>query len=161
MKRLKKSLTFSIGLLCFIIGANNAYAGYYADQLSQCLVKNTNEEDRKNLAKWVFSVIAQHPDIKEFISITPEQQKVIEKTAIDLFEQLVTQDCKNEFISVIKYETKQGILISFNALGEVSMMTLCQTLPSKKRLQTSANNLIVMEPLRSSLSKLKLNKRTH
>lgn len=124
MKRLKKSLTFSIGLLCFIIGANNAYAGYYADQLSPCLVKNTNEEDRKSLTKWTFSVIAQHPDIKELTSITPEQQKAIEKTAIDILQQLVTQDCKSEFISVIKYETKQDILISFKALAEVSMMTI-------------------------------------
>lgn len=124
MKRLKKSLTFSIGLLCFIIGANNAYAGYYADQLSQCLVKNTDEEDRKSLAKWIFSVIAQHPDIKEFTSITPEQQKAIEKTAIDLFARLITQDCRSEFISVIKYEPEQGIFISFKTLGEVSMMTL-------------------------------------
>lgn len=104
--------------------SNTAFAGQYADQLSQCLISHSNEQDRSELAKWIFSVIAQHPDIKEYTNLTDEQQKTIGKTAANIFQRLMTKDCKEEFASVITHERNQGVFIAFKTLGEVSMNTL-------------------------------------
>jgi len=66
MKRSMVALFFLV-LLCT---SRFAAAGPFADDMAKCLVNSTSPADRTLLVKWIFSVIALHPDLSAMVATT-------------------------------------------------------------------------------------------
>lgn len=96
------------------------------DALSRCLVDSTSPEDRRVLVKWVFSTLAQHPDIATMARIDPAQRDLAERQAARVFERLLTEKCTAPLKVAIKQSGTDAIGKSFEALGSAATGELLQ-----------------------------------
>jgi len=94
-------------------------AGVYTQKLSQCLITHTNKQDRILLAKWMFVVLSQYPELKSLSKVTPDTIETYNKKIASLFERLLIKECKNEASAVLKHEP-DGMRKSFNVLGNIA-----------------------------------------
>jgi hypothetical protein len=101
-----------------------AYAGPYADALTQCLSSATTGKDRKDLAKWFVAVMSLHPEIAGLTMIPPEKRESINKTTGALYTRLMTEDCGKELKAVIKNEGRAAAGVGFEFLGRLAMQEL-------------------------------------
>ncbi|ACM92983.1 conserved hypothetical protein [Nautilia profundicola AmH] len=94
-------------------------AGIFTQKLSECFIKNTSSNDRILLAKWMFVVLSQYPELKSLSNVTPKVVDSYNKKVAFLFKRLLTKDCKKEASLVLKYEPG-GMSESFNILGKIA-----------------------------------------
>jgi hypothetical protein len=99
-------------------------AGPYADDLSKCLVKATTDDDKNYLVKWMFAAAALHPQVAAIANITDEQRAELSLNAGKMFERLLTESCKSETQSAVKYEGPGTLTTSFQVLGQVAAQGL-------------------------------------
>lgn len=104
--------------------ASAASAGPYGDTLSKCLVSSTTPSEKTTLVRWMFAMMALHPDVKASSAITPEQRTEITKATAKLFERLLTESCGAEAKDAVKYEGGSTIESSFALLGQVAAREL-------------------------------------
>lgn len=95
-------------------------AGPYGDDMAKCLVKSASPQDRTLLVRWVFSVLALHPDLASMSTITPQQRDAMNKASGALFERLLFDACKTETQQAILNEGLQTMEYAFNVLGQVA-----------------------------------------
>ena len=101
-----------------------AYAGPYADSLSQCFVRSTTDSDRTTLVRWMFSIVALHPDIQSLTTVSDSQRVALNLEVADLMEKLVSESCRAETQEAIKFEGSQAVDASFGILGEIGLRRL-------------------------------------
>jgi len=94
-------------------------AGIFTQKLSECFVNHTSSSDRILLAKWMFVVLSQYPELKNLSKVTPQVVDDYNKQVAGLFKRLLTKDCKKEASEVLKYEPG-GMTKSFNMLGKIA-----------------------------------------
>lgn len=104
--------------------APRAAAGPYGDDLGKCLVSATTAEEKNRLIRWIFSMMARHPDVQGACAITTEQQAAISKEVGQLFQRLITESCVTQARTAIRYEGNATIEQAFSVLGQVSMREL-------------------------------------
>lgn len=104
--------------------AVNAYAGPYSDDMAKCLVKNTTQEDKEALIKWIYAAMSAHPSVKSMSNVSTKQGDALNKRAAELMIELLTQRCKVETQQAVKYEGQAAISTSFQILGQVAMQDL-------------------------------------
>ena len=100
------------------------YAGVYTDDMSRCLVTNTTLADKTNLVKWVFSVASLHPEVAQITAVSDEKRADQNRTVGQLFERLLTSDCRKQTQDAIRYEGSGALRNSFEVLGQVAMREL-------------------------------------
>ena len=101
-----------------------SWSGPYNDSLGKCLVESTTPADKTLLVRWMFAMMALHPDVQAGSSLTPEQRSAISKDAALLFQRLVTETCVKETRAAIKYEGAGTLETSFSLLGQVAAREL-------------------------------------
>ena len=101
-----------------------AQAGVYADDLTKCLVKSANADDKMAFVQWMFSAMASHPAVQQYAKINDEQRANLNKKAGALIQRLMTVDCRTEMVAALKNEGGSSIEIGFKTLGEVAMRGL-------------------------------------
>jgi hypothetical protein len=111
----------SLALMTFSLGVQ---AGPFTDDMSKCLVKNTTQEDKEALIKWIYAAMSAHPSVKALSNVSAKQGESLNKGAADLMMELLTQRCKTETQQAIKYEGEGAIRTSFQILGQVAMQDL-------------------------------------
>jgi hypothetical protein len=136
-RRLRSILLIAMMLLglCTV----SARAGVYTDDLSKCLVKSTNTNDRVVLVRWMFAMLSLHPAVRSFVSVPDAQRDTATKTAAELFARLLTADCRKETVNALKYEGVAAIGASFQVLGQVAsrdLMTDANVAKGMKQLGT-------------------------
>lgn len=107
---------FSLALLA----TQSATAGPYADEMAKCLVTSTSEADKNFLVKWMFAAAALHPAVKSISSVTDAQRNELNVKTAKLFERLLTESCKKQVQTAIKYEGQSTIESAFQVLGQVA-----------------------------------------
>jgi hypothetical protein len=107
-----------------MLACGNAYADVYEDNLSRCLSDSTSGKDRKDLARWVFSVMSSHPEITNISPISPENKLKVEQTAGKLYNRLLTVDCKPEIEAAFKNKSPTATKNAFEQLGRLAMMEI-------------------------------------
>jgi hypothetical protein len=112
-----------LGLL-LLFSARAASAGPYGDTLGKCLVSSTTSTEKTTLVRWMFAMMALHPDVQSSSSITPEQRAQLTKETAQLFQRLLIESCRNETREAIKYEGEATIQTSFSLLGQVAAREL-------------------------------------
>lgn len=113
----------SMVALCFLVllsASRFAVAGPFADDMAKCLVNSTSPADRTVLVKWIFSVIALHPDLSAMSSISAKQREELSKSAGALFQRLLVESCRSETQKALQNEGQQTIQYAFQVLGQVA-----------------------------------------
>lgn len=117
-----KTLIVVAGLGCFLgMSPCTAVAGPYADDMARCLVSSTSEADRADLMRWMFSAMAQHPDLASMATISTNQRDTITDKASKLFSRLMFDSCKSQVQEAVHNEGPQTIYYAFQILGQVAM----------------------------------------
>lgn len=96
------------------------------DALTKCLVESSSPEDKRILVKWVFAVIAQHPDIASMTQIDAAQRLVIDRDAAVVFEKLLAEQCAAPLRAAVKQSGTDAIGRSFQALGTSAATDMLQ-----------------------------------
>ena len=96
------------------------------DALTKCLVESSSPEDKRILVKWVFAVIAQHPDIASMTQIDAAQRLVIDRAAAGVFEKLLAEQCAAPLRAAVKQSGTDAIGRSFQALGTSAATDMLQ-----------------------------------
>jgi hypothetical protein len=118
-----KHLWISI-LLIASAASQSAVAGLYTDDLSRCLVSSTTKEDRVVLVKWIFTALAQHPDVASLTTIDSANAESATKELGAMFMRLMTDVCGAKLVEAIKYEGTSALEQSFSVLGQVAAREL-------------------------------------
>ena len=101
-----------------------ASAGPYGDSLSKCVVGATTGAEKTTLVRWMFAMMALHPDVQSSSAVTPEQRGALAKQIAQLFQRLLTESCRKEAQEAIRYEGTSTIESSFSLLGQVAAREL-------------------------------------
>jgi hypothetical protein len=96
------------------------------DALTRCLIESTSEDEKRILVKWVFSVIAQHPDIASMTRIDTAQRTAIDRDAAAVFETLLADQCASPLRVAMKQSGTDAIGRSFQALGTSAATDMLQ-----------------------------------
>ncbi|MFW1858172.1 hypothetical protein [Acinetobacter defluvii] len=127
--------TQSVLLACALLGTTQfAVAGQAVDQLSECLVKSTTAADKTTVLQWTFTALAQHPDLKAFSHVTPEQKTALDKSLAQTLQRILTEQCSTQAQAVIKAEGLQAVGDSFQELGSITGEEILKTPEIKQQL---------------------------
>ena len=123
MDRIKRIQAVVIFL--FLLGlAPCAWAGPYADALGKCLVSTTTPAEKTTLVRWIFAMMALHPDVESSSAVTSEQRTALSKETAELFQRLLTKSCEKESREAITFEGLATLQSSFSLLGQVAAREL-------------------------------------
>jgi hypothetical protein len=107
-----------------LVGWMPAHAGPLTDELSQCLLKSTSDDDRTLFIQWIYAAMSSHPKVSAMSSITPEFADQLNRRAADLVTELLTSRCRGEATQAVKAEGEAALRGSFEVLGRVGMQGL-------------------------------------
>lgn len=119
----KHSLILSV-LLLTLGTSTPVLAGPYADAIGQCFANSTTGKDRIELARWVFSSMALHPDVISSAAITPQKREAINQSTGALFNRLLAESCTKEVKEAVKFEGQGALKTAFESLGKLAMQEL-------------------------------------
>lgn len=133
---MKHTLTaLTLGLAVVSTWPSPATAGEPTDALTRCIADSTSGRDRKDLARWVFTSMAAHPEIKPMSAISPATQDKLDQTLAALATRLITDDCKEESKAALNSDGEAAFEAAFGALGSMAMQELTAN-PSVKNSYT-------------------------
>lgn len=113
-----RSLILAIALAAAFCGP--AAAGVHGDDLTRCLITKTSVEDRQDFMAFSFIAIAQHPAVRPYSPSTPEQLDYLQGRAASVLERSLTELCRAEAISALRYEGAGVIPTAFQAFGQAA-----------------------------------------
>jgi hypothetical protein len=93
-------------------------AGPYADDLAKCMVRTSNPADRAEFVKFLFSAMAQHPDVSSMANIPRRQMEATVKASGELIQRLLLQSCRSETQQAIRYEGMEAVFYSYQFYGQ-------------------------------------------
>jgi hypothetical protein len=108
-------------LLAFVPAA---YATPSSDAAGTCLADNTSGKDRKQLARWIFLAMAQHPEIGDLSQSTPAALEQSNRETGALFTRLIADDCATEIKTMVQESGVGSISTAFEFLGKAAMQEL-------------------------------------
>jgi hypothetical protein len=93
------------------------------EAFSKCLTDNSSGKDRIVLMRWIFTVIAAHPDLADLSNVTAEQRTAASKEAGMLFTRLIGETCSVESKAASAADPN-ALRNAFGALGQTAMQEL-------------------------------------
>jgi hypothetical protein len=111
-------------ILLFISVVQAAFAGPYADTLGRSLVDSTTPAEKRVLVRWMFASMSLHPELKDFVSMTPKQRDEANREFAEFVTRMLTVTCAKEARQAIKYEGATAIEKAFNLFGQVAAREL-------------------------------------
>lgn len=94
--------------------------------LGDCLVTSVSDDDKRALVKWIFAVLARHPDVKPLSAINAAQNDRIVGDAAAVFETLMADTCALQLRAAVRRSGTDAVGKSFERLGEAAMGALLQ-----------------------------------
>ena len=67
-----------------------AFAETSEEKLSTCITNTTIGKERKDLARWIFTVMAVHPELSGMSTISAEKRDEISKLTANTFTSIMT-----------------------------------------------------------------------
>ena len=111
----------------------SAHAGPQSDALGTCLTDNTNGKERKELARWIFTAISAHPEMRDLSNISKQDREKSNKAMATIVMRLLTDNCATQARDAVKAEGGEGLESSFKVLGQLAM----QEIMSNQSVSTS------------------------
>jgi hypothetical protein len=107
-----------------------------ASSLTTCLADHTTGKDRKDLARWMFAAMSQHPAIADLSAATPAARDDASRTVGALVTRLLTVDCLPDTKAAVESgETSAVFQKAFGRLGELAMQEIMADPQVSKTLQ--------------------------
>ena len=107
-------------VLCFAaLSQQAAVAGPASDALRACMQKNTGEQDRKDLARWIYGIVSVNPALKGMAMPDAQARTDSEKSVAALLTRLLARNCLAEARTAGKLEGNVGIKRAFEVVGEL------------------------------------------
>jgi len=94
--------------------------------LGDCLVDSVSEDDNRALVRWIFAMLARHPDVKPLSAINAVQDEKIVRDASAVFETLMADKCATQLRAAVRKSGTDAVGKSFERLGETAMGALLQ-----------------------------------
>lgn len=117
-------LLITFALCVTFLSQQVAFAGPAADRLSSCMQKNTSEQDRKDLARWMYSIISVNPALKG-MAVPDAQARIDSEKAVAAFlTRLLAKNCLAEARAAGKSEGNEGLKSAFQLVGQLGGMEL-------------------------------------
>lgn len=115
---MKRSVA-ALGLLVLtlVAPAGPAAAAPFTDVLSRCLVERATARDKSDMVVWMFAALGLHPDVKQYLVMTPAERERNDLRMAALFDRLLTVDCRAETVAALKYEGASALEAGFKVLG--------------------------------------------
>jgi hypothetical protein len=110
--------------LAIVLSSTPTYAGEHAEKLNRCFADSTTGRDRTQLAQWIFTGMAAHPDMAKLTSISADMRDSRNKAVGFLYTRLVTESCTKEVKAAIQYEGESVLNGGFEFLGRLAMQEL-------------------------------------
>lgn len=101
-----------------------ALAETAGEALGACLADNTSGKDRKDLARWIFTGMAAHPEIRDLSSISDRALTDARQTMGVLVTRLLSDSCAVQARKAIAQDGNAGVVTAFKVLGELAMQEL-------------------------------------
>jgi len=129
-----------IAIIALAIGLTTspAIAQSPSNALGNCMAQQTTGADREHFAKWIFSVIAEHPVTEPLSNISEGERERIDSKMAILVTRLVAEDCRQEAKTTLDSGGDQEFLNAFRAMGEIAMQEIFRN----KRVAQSSENYI-------------------
>ncbi len=122
-RRVPRVHAFVVALLV-LAAVPSVWAGPHGDALGKCLVSSTTQAEKTTLVRWMFAVMALHPDVQSSSAVTPAQRTAISRDTAKIFQRLLTESCASQTRAAIRYEGTATIEASFSQLGQVAAQEL-------------------------------------
>ncbi|MBD1389198.1 hypothetical protein IC617_07155 [Neiella sp. HB171785] len=145
MKKQLAALTLVLASVCQV------QAGVYTDELAKCLVSSTTPQDRAALVRWMFIAASHHPAVKDITAVTPAQVDAGNQSTADLFVKLMTESCREQTSSAVKFEGPIAIQGGFQVLGQVAGQELFSS-PAVATAMAGLQSFIDQEKIESVLA---------
>ncbi len=94
--------------------------------LGDCLVNSVSNNDKQALVKWIFAMLARHPDVKPLSDISAAEDEKIVRDAGAVFETLMADKCAVQLRAAVRKSGTDAVGKSFERLGETAMGALLQ-----------------------------------
>lgn len=133
---MKKSVVGLFGFLLSAVISGSAVAGPAADELSICIADNTTGKERKILARWIFSAISVHPEMRDISTTTEKTRQRIDEETGNIVTKLITDSCSLQAKVALDVEGSSSFEFAFSSLGKIAM----QELMSNKEVNASISN---------------------
>lgn len=102
----------------------SAMAGDYTNALGSCLADSTTGKDRRELARWIYVAMSQHPDMGRLSKVTAEEKEEALTATGSLFTRLLSESCASQAREAIKHEGPASFIAAFEVLGKLAMQEL-------------------------------------
>jgi len=119
-----KMIALAVATIGTALLATPASASIYSDDLGRCLVSKTSKEDKVALVQWTFSAMSASDAVKSLTAATPAMRDKYDHITAQLFDRLLTVDCRKETIDAVKYDGASSIESAFGLLGQVAFKSL-------------------------------------
>jgi hypothetical protein len=117
-----KIFLIAVVTLTFIV--TTSHANQNDDILGRCLLDNTTGKDRKDLAKWIFTGMAAHPEIGAIARPDAKDVESTQRTMGILFTRLIADQCATQINVVMKTNGINAVKMAFEHLGKMAMQEL-------------------------------------
>jgi len=101
-----------------------ASSGEYTDELSDCLLLATSEEDKLSLVKWMFTAMALHPAVEEIANVSLSSREQANREMAELIIELLSRRCFSETRLALQNEGTLALQASFSVLGQLAATNL-------------------------------------
>jgi hypothetical protein len=93
--------------------------------LAACLADHSTGKDRKDLARWMFSAMSQHPAIADLSAATPALREEVNRTVGAMVTRMLTVDCVKEAKAAVSgADSKLVFEQAFGQLGQLAMQEI-------------------------------------
>jgi hypothetical protein len=127
-----------------------SFGGPSAKAMGTCMADSMTGKERKQMAKWFFFAMSNHPEIKDFSNISEQSKENADKFIAALITRLLTEDCLMETKAALE-ESSESIKQAFELIGRVA----AQEILLSPDVKTGASNF------EQYLDKDKINARIH
>jgi hypothetical protein len=110
---------FALVMVFLGLSSSPASAGQYADAMGRCLMEHASQKDKTDLMRWMFANAALHPDVASLASIAPEARQEIDRTAAQLIQRLVFDNCRSESGAALRSEGPTAMQQAFQKLAQL------------------------------------------
>lgn len=125
---MRRLATLTLALVATAGAASNAGAqtlGGPSSPLAACLADHSTGKDRKDLARWMFAAMSQHPAIADLSSATPAVRDQANREMGAIVTRMLTVDCVKETrAAVTGGDSKAVFEQAFGQLGQLAMQEI-------------------------------------
>jgi hypothetical protein len=135
----------AFGLAAGVV-APPALAHPAVDVFARCIADHTTGKDRKDLARWMFTAMGAHAEMRAVAPIPPAASEEATRTAGQLFMRLLTEACAGPGRAAVQAVGPGAIQSAFTVFGQLAM----------QELMTDKDVAAAMSRLEQSLDRAKL-----